>query len=76
MNDETREESLINSIKFMINDLNSRLMETNDFTAVYKKVCLNYGDVIRLCYKLGSIPGDKVIDLILSKKFEIIKRIH
>lgn len=71
-----KEESLINSIKFMINDLNSRAMGMNDFTAVYKKVCLNSVDVIRLCYKIGIIPGDKVIDLILSKKFEIIKRIH
>jgi hypothetical protein len=64
----------VKSIEFVIADLNDRLMSTNDFDAVYFKFLLTYTDVIRICYKIGIIPGEMEIKEILGLNLMIIKR--
>jgi hypothetical protein len=68
-------ESLIKQVSFIIEDLNVRLMEENDFNAVYQKVKVGYTDLIRILYSMGCIPGDKMIYSIMSGNLpKIIKR--
>ena len=63
----------VKEIEFVINDFNVRLMSTNDFSSVYFKYNLTYLDVIRICYKIGIIPGEPVIKEILDLRLQIIK---
>lgn len=70
-------ESLVKQVSFVINDLNTRLMETNDFDAVYVKVKVDYTDLLRILYSMGYIPGDTMIYGIMKSDLpKLIKRIN
>jgi len=69
-------EVVLKSVNFIIDDLNKKLMSTNDFDAVYSKEILTYIDLIRIFYIIGFIPGDVIIKQIMALKLTMIKRLY
>ena len=69
-------EVVLKSVNFIIDDLNKKLMSTNDFDAVYSKEILTYIDLIRIFYIIGFIPGDVIIKQIMAFKLTMIKRLY